>query len=97
MLYKGMGKTVNAIPAEELTVSLFRHGKPRELFEHLAKETGVKTERKYPGVYSVSGYRIPVQIVVTRELAEEEQSVLRLLTHKADEWETCVFCGVWSI
>ena len=91
MLYKGLGETVNAIPADELTVSLFRYGKPRELFNNLEKEPNVTIERTCPGVYSVSGYHIPVQIVVARELAQEEQSALRLMTHKADESETVRF------
>ena len=91
MLYKGLGETVNAIPADELTVSLFRYGKPRELFSYLEKEAGITIERTYPGVYFVSGFHIPVQIVVARELAAEEQSILRLLTHQADEAETVRF------
>ena len=91
MLYKGLGETVNAVPAEELTVSLFRHGKPRELFQQLAQEPNVKAERSFPGVYTVSGYHIPVQIVVTKELAQEERSALRLLTRRADEEETMRF------
>ena len=78
MLYKGLGETVNAVPADELTVSLFRHRKPRGLFRYLSEEPGVKVDQRYPGVYAVSGYHIPVQIVVTKELAEEEQSALRL-------------------
>ena len=91
MLYKGLGETVNAVPADELTVSLFRHRKPRGLFRYLSEEAGVKVERRYPGIYAVSGYHIPVQIVVTKELAKEEQSVLRLLTYRADEGETVRF------
>ena len=91
MLYKGLGETVNAIPADKLTVSLFRHGKPRELFRCLSEEAGVSVERRYPGVYAVSGYHIPVQIVVTKELAKEERSALRLLTYKVDEEETVRF------
>ena len=58
--------------------SLFRHRKPRGLFRYLSEEPGVKVDQRYPGVYAVSGYHIPVQIVVTKELAEEEQSALRL-------------------
>lgn len=32
-LYKGLGTTVNQIPAEELTISIFREGYPRELLK----------------------------------------------------------------
>lgn len=34
-LYKGLGDRVNQIPAEEVTVSIFRENHPRELFEEL--------------------------------------------------------------
>ncbi|WP_304411710.1 hypothetical protein, partial [Bacteroides acidifaciens] len=32
-LYKGLGETVNQIPANELTISIFRESYPREMFE----------------------------------------------------------------
>ena len=83
-LYKGLGERVNEVPAEELTVSVFRHSRPRELFRAL-RDGGQTLENPYPGVYYVSGYGIPAQIVVTREMAADEESVLRLLTRGADE------------
>jgi hypothetical protein len=53
-LYKGLGETVNAVPAEELTVSLFRETYPREMMEAL-KKLGAVIEEKFPGIYYVSG------------------------------------------
>ena len=91
MLYKGLGEHVNEVPSEELTVSLFRYGRPRNLFQALAEEAGITVEETYPGVYAVSGFHIPVQIVVSKELTKEEQSALRLLTRSADEEETIRF------
>ena len=80
-LYKGLGERVNEIPAEELTISVFRHSRPRELFRALRGAL----ENPYPGVYYASGYGIPAQIVVTREMSADEESVLRLLTRGADK------------
>ena len=34
-LYKALGKTVNEVPVEEITVSIFRHSFPRKLFKSL--------------------------------------------------------------
>ena len=82
-LYKGLGERVNEVPAEQLTVSVFRHRKPRELFRALS-DSGRGLENPYPGVYYVSGFGLPAQIVVTREISADEGSVLRLLTHGAD-------------
>ncbi|EEV01927.1 hypothetical protein ROSINTL182_06108 [Roseburia intestinalis L1-82] len=63
-LYKGYGKTIDEIPADELTVSLFREAYPRELFLELERK-GYVLEEKYPGIYYVRGNILfPVQIVV---------------------------------
>ena len=81
-LYKGLSETVNAIPAEELTVSIFRDTCPNELFETL-KRSGAQIEEKYPGIYYVTGIvHIPVQIVVTRQLGNGH-AALKILSHNA--------------
>lgn len=86
-LYKGYGKTVNEIPAEELTVSIFRHTYPRRLFSELKKQS-VEVVCKYPGIYYVKVMcSIPVQIVVIKELDPLEHSSLKILTRDADENE----------
>jgi hypothetical protein len=82
-LYKGYSETVNKIPMEELTVSMFRAANPRKLFAELKKE-GHKIEEKYPGIYYVTNNLLfPVQIVVTQELNPETHSSLRILTDQA--------------
>ena len=86
-LYKGYGKTVNEIPAEELTVSIFRHRYPRKLFGELKKQN-IEVVCKYPGIYYVKVmYSIPVQIVVIKELEPLEHPALKILTKDADENE----------
>ena len=63
-LYKGYGKTINEIPADELTVSLFREAYPQKLFWELERK-GYVLEEKYPGIYYVRGNILfPVQIVL---------------------------------
>ena len=86
-LYKGLGETVNAIPGDELTVSVFCYHHPRKTFDYLEK-LGAKIQRKYDGIYYIDGFiRMPVQVVVTKELDWNENHSLRLLTRKADEKE----------
>ncbi len=86
-LYKGLGETVGQISEKELTVSIFRHTKPREMFSAL-KAAGATIENIYPGIYHVRGIiHIPVQIIVTKELEKGEHSVLKILTGNADEYE----------
>jgi hypothetical protein len=82
-LYKGYGRTVNAIPEEELTVSIFRAAYPREMIKEL-RCSGHKVEEKYPGIYYVTNrLPFPTQIVVTSRLNPETHSSLRILTKNA--------------
>jgi hypothetical protein len=84
LLFKGYGETVNKIPMEELTGSLFRETYPREMFAELERE-GHEIEEKYPGIYYVTkNLPFPVQIVVTKELSPETHSSLRILTDNAE-------------
>ena len=53
-LYKGLAEHVNEIPAEELTISIFRNRYPRELFKEWKKE-GIEISHPYDGVYYVEG------------------------------------------
>ncbi len=77
--YKSLGKTVDEIPAEELTISIFREAKPKKLFENLKKlDAGI--QEAFPGVYYVTGItHIPTQIVVLSEVGKEH-SALRILS-----------------
>jgi hypothetical protein len=84
-LYKGLGETVNAVPAEELTVSLVREIYPREMIEKL-KALGATIEQRFPGIYYVHGMVLfDTQIVVTSELTKKLHSSLRVLSKKADK------------
>ena len=83
-LYKGYGKTINEIPADELTVSLFREAYPQKLFWELERK-GYVLEEKYPGIYYVRGNILfPVQIVVISRLNRTMHSSLRILSANAD-------------
>ncbi|MDE6364721.1 MAG: hypothetical protein K2L86_10775 [Lachnospiraceae bacterium] len=84
-LYKAFGKTVNQIPEEQVTVSLFRDTYPQELFRTL-KKSGRKIEEKYPGIYYISGnVQFDVQIVVMNQLSPERHSAFRVLSKNAKE------------
>ena len=68
-LYKALGKTVNEVPAEEITVSIFRHAFPRKLFKSL-QDSGGSVEKASEGIYYVKGplAPFPTQIVVMKDL-----------------------------
>ena len=84
-LYKGLGKTVNGISGEELTVSLARDIHPDQLFSALVKSGGT-IDQKYPGVYYINGVvKIPTQVIVTGELDKETHTSFRVLTKRLSE------------
>ena len=89
-LYKGTGKHVNEIPAEEITVTMMRSAYPRELFDKL-KEMGLQVNEKYEGIYYIEGNVLfPTQIIVTKDLNSKHSS-LRVLTRNAMEEDVISF------
>ena len=82
-LYKGYGERVDAVPINELTVSIFRATQPEKMFLTLQKY-GHKIEEKYPGIYYVTEHLpFPAQIIVTQELEPGEHRSLRILSNHA--------------
>ena len=80
-LYKGYGEHVDAVPINELTVSIFRGNRPEKMFLTLQKY-GHKIEEKYPGIYYVTEHLpFPAQIIVTQELEPGEHRSLRILSN----------------
>ena len=79
-LYKSYGKTVDAIKAEDITISILREAKPIELFRYLEGH-GCKVTKAYGGIYYVEGkIWFPTQIVVTGELDQDAHIWLKGLS-----------------
>ena len=91
-LYKGLGETVDQIPADELTISIFRESYPREMFEAM-KNLGMEIKEYYPGIYYISGKQIlfDTQIVVTKQLDKETHRTLRVLSKHVREEDVRAF------
>ena len=91
-LYKGLGETVDQIPANELTISIFRESYPREMFEAM-KNLGMEIKEQYPGIYYVSGKQalFDTQIVVTKQLDKETHRTLRILSKHVREEDVRAF------
>ncbi len=79
-LYKSYGKTVDAVKAEDITISILREAKPIELFRYLEGH-GCKVTKVYGGIYYVEGKTwFPTQIVVTGELDQDAHIWLKGLS-----------------
>lgn len=91
-LYKGLGESVDQIPADELTISIFRESYPREMFEAM-KNLGLEIKERYPGIYYISGKQalFDTQIVVTKRLDKETHRTLRILSKHVKEEDVRAF------
>lgn len=91
-LYKGLGETVDQIPANELTISIFWESYPREMFEAM-KNLGLEIKERYPGIYYISGKQalFDTQVVVTKQLNRETHRTLRVLSKHVKEEDVRAF------
>ena len=91
-LYKGLGETVDQIPANELTISIFRESYPREMFEAM-KNLGLEIKERYSGIYYISGKQalFDTQVVVTKQLNRETHRTLRVLSKHVKEEDVRAF------
>ena len=84
-LYKSISKTVDAVSYDDLTVTIYRHACPRDLFRQL-KARGVRIEEKFPGVYYVTGAAFfQIQVLVGRQLEGKKFAALKVLVPGASE------------
>lgn len=90
-LFKSFGNKVDEIKAEEITISIYRARKPVKLFGQL-EEKGYIVSVLYPGVYQISGMVcIPINIIVIKELDDQELNAIKILTYNPDEADIRAF------
>ena len=93
-LYKASGEKTNSIPADDITVSLYRDEYPRKMIS-LLRKAGSEITQQYPGVYYVSGNALfPTQIVVSGELNSELHAALKVLTRRVREEDIRAFATI---
>ena len=86
-LYKSYGKTVNEIPANEITISIIRDSKPYGLF-HYFENNKIKVTNPYRGIYYIKNeVPFPTQIIITKELDTEYHTWLKSLSDKLGKQE----------
>jgi hypothetical protein len=68
----------------DLTLSFVESRHPRELLAHLREVRGYGVEERSPGIYTIRGDIIPIQIIESRRLLEEENIWLRDLYNRLD-------------
>ncbi|MDR2661428.1 MAG: hypothetical protein LBC31_00360 [Treponema sp.] len=64
-----------------VTLTFVEHRHPRELISYLRGERNYRVEETGPGIYTVSGDYLPIQIIETKRLSAEENLWLKSLTN----------------
>ncbi len=77
-LYKSSAKLNEAIGIDEITITIIRDAKPREMFKALSKE-GFTITMEYKGVYYIHGNLFNTQVIVSSELNDTENKWLKSL------------------
>jgi hypothetical protein len=76
--------SLNEVPITDLTISFVESRYPKDLLAHLKRIRGYAVEEKSPGIYTVTGDIIPIQIIDNRRLSADENLWLRELDNKLD-------------
>jgi hypothetical protein len=75
---------LNNVPITEITISFIENHYPRDLLAHLKEVRGYQVEEKAPGIYTITGDIIPIQIIDSRELSADENLWLKDLNNTLD-------------
>jgi hypothetical protein len=72
------------VPITDLTITFVESRYPKELLTHLKEIRGYSVEEERPGIYSVRGDLVPIQIIDNRRLSVEENLWLKELDNDLD-------------
>ena len=75
------------IPITSLTISFVENHYPRELLRHLQKKRGYAVEENNPGIYTIRGDILPIQVIDSRKLSVNENLWLRELNNNLEVFE----------
>ena len=83
--YKSDTRRRNEIKSEDVTITFVSMRYPREMCKHLKKELHRTITEAEPGIYYISDTAFLIQLVVQRQLSDEENFWLKSLTNDLKE------------
>jgi len=78
--YACLYASFNKVPITSLTVSFIESYYPQKLLDHLKNERNYTVAETSPGIYTISGDILPIQIIDNRRLSAEENLWLKNLS-----------------
>jgi uncharacterized protein YqjF (DUF2071 family) len=87
--YKSLDKTVDI---KDVTITFIGKRRPKKLLKYLEEEQGFTVAEDESGIYTISGHHIPIQIIATRSLSEENSIYLSGLSRnlRADRLKSII-------
>jgi len=79
--------SLNKADIMDLSLTFVESRYPRELLAHLREVRGYTVEEKLPGIYIIKGDILPIQVIDSRKLSEDENIWLKDLYDKLNEQE----------
>lgn len=80
-LYKADGPQNAQIPIEDITITLVSRRYPKKLIKHLQKVHHYNVQHVEKGIYYIKGDLLPIQLLVTKDLTDEQNLWLHNLTN----------------
>jgi len=78
---------LNKVDVKDLTLTFVESHYPRELLAHLQEVRGYTVEERLSGIYIIRGDILPIQIIDSRKLSEDENIWLKDLYNKLEPAE----------
>ena len=86
--YKADTSKVDNIKIQDITITFVCHRYPCSLIRHLKREKNYEIKKEEDGIYYITGDKIPIQLIVPKELSDEQNLWLKSLTNELRETET---------
>ena len=86
--YKADTSREDSIKIQDITITFVCHRYPRSLIRHLKEERGYQITRVEDGIYYIIGDKIPIQMILTKELSEKHNLWLKSLTDDLEGADT---------
>jgi hypothetical protein len=80
--YACLYTALNDVSIKDLSLTFIESRHPRELLAHLQETRGYTVEERWPGIYIIDGDILPIQIIDSRKLSVEENTLLKGLNKK---------------
>jgi hypothetical protein len=72
------------VPITSLTVTFVESRHPQKLLQHLRDERGYTVAENHPGIYTISGDILPIQVINSSRLPADENLWLKSLSNRLD-------------